>query len=156
MGHDLVEAFSLFLGLVSNCIIEGEARKKCKRKIVGPLRNALVFKSDRDKGRKQAIILYGMTTVFPHSSLMCYHTTMASTKIGVSLPAELVAFADEEAARRGTSRSGLLASLLKAEQIREQTRQYLDKHGWDVTEDEQAWREYQRQRMAEEYSDDQW
>ena len=69
---------------------------------------------------------------------------MASTKIGVSLPEELVAFADEEAARRGISRSGLLASLLEAEQIREQTRQYLDKHGWDIAEDEQAWREYQR------------
>jgi metal-responsive CopG/Arc/MetJ family transcriptional regulator len=81
---------------------------------------------------------------------------MASLKIGVSLPEELVSFADEEAARRGLSRSGLLASLLEAEQIREQTRQYLDKHGWDVAEDEQAWREYQRRRMEEEYGDDQW
>jgi metal-responsive CopG/Arc/MetJ family transcriptional regulator len=97
-----------------------------------------------------------MTIVLPLSSILCYPTTMASTKIGVSLPEELVAFADEEAARRGISRSGLLALLLEAEQIREQTRQYLDKHGWDVAEDEQAWREYQRRRMAEEYGDDQW
>ncbi len=67
-----------------------------------------------------------------------------------------MAFADEEAARRGTSRSGLLASLLEAEKIREQTRQYLDKHGWDVAEDEQGWREYQRRRTAEEYGGDQW
>ena len=81
---------------------------------------------------------------------------MASKKIGVSLPEELVAFADEEAARRGASRSGLLAALLKAEKVREQTRRYLDRYGWDVAEDEEAWREYQRSRMAEEYGDDQW
>lgn len=81
---------------------------------------------------------------------------MASTKIGVSLPQKLVEFADDEARRRGTSRSGLLASLLEAERIREQTRRYLDIHGWDVTEDEESWRKYQRRRMAEEYRDDEW
>jgi len=77
-------------------------------------------------------------------------------KIGVSLPDELVAFADLEAARRGTSRSGLLAELLTAERIREQTKRYLDRHDWDVAEDEEAWREYQRSRMAQEYADDDW
>ena len=77
-------------------------------------------------------------------------------KIGVSLPAELIAFADQEADRRGTSRSGLLAELLRAEQVREQTRAYLDRYGWDVAEDDQAWRDYQRRRMAEEYADDEW
>lgn len=77
-------------------------------------------------------------------------------KIGVSLPAELVAFADQEAERRGSTRSGLLAELLEAEQIREQVRRYLDQHGWDVTEDEASWRAYQRGRMAEEYADDDW
>ncbi len=81
---------------------------------------------------------------------------MASIKIGVSLPEDLVAFADEEASRRGTSRSGLLASLLEAEKVREQTRQYLDRYGWDVAEDEEAWREYQRRRMTVEYGDEQW
>ena len=77
-------------------------------------------------------------------------------KIGVSLPEALVDFADEEAKRRGTSRSGFLACLLEAEKIREQTRRYLDIHGWDVAEDEESWREYQRRRMAEEYRDDEW
>ncbi len=77
-------------------------------------------------------------------------------KIGVSLPDELVAFADEEASRRGTSRSGLLAELLAAERVREQTLRYLDRYGWDVAEDDEAWREYQRRRTAEEYGADEW
>lgn len=77
-------------------------------------------------------------------------------KIGVSLPKDLVAFADEAAERRGTSRSGLIARLLEAERIREQTAAYLDRHGWDVAEDEAAWQRYQQRRMAEEYSDDEW
>jgi metal-responsive CopG/Arc/MetJ family transcriptional regulator len=77
-------------------------------------------------------------------------------KIGVSLPDDLIAFADREAKRRKTSRSSLLAQLLDAERVREQTRRYLDRHGWDVVEDEEAWRRYQRRRMAEEYRDDEW
>ncbi len=77
-------------------------------------------------------------------------------KIGVSLPEELVAFADEEALRRRTSRSGLLAQLLQAERVLEQTRKYLDRYGWDVADDEDAWREHQRRRAAEEYRDDEW
>ena len=72
-------------------------------------------------------------------------------KIGVSLPEDLIVFADREANRRGTSRSGL-----RAEQVREQTRAYLDRYGWDVAEDDTAWRDYQRRRMAEEYGDDEW
>jgi len=79
-----------------------------------------------------------------------------SMKIGVSLPEDLVTFADAAARRRGTSRSVLLASLLKAERVREQTQRYLDRHGWDVTDDEKAWRKYQRRRMAAEYRDDEW
>ena len=77
-------------------------------------------------------------------------------KIGVSLADDLVAFADEEARRRGLTRSGLLAQLLRAERVREQTRAYLDRHGWDVAEDESAWHEYQSRRMEREYSDDEW
>ncbi len=77
-------------------------------------------------------------------------------KVGVSLPDDLIAFADQEANRRGTTRSGLLAQLLKAERVREQTRRYIDEHGWDVAEDEGAWREYQRRRTAQEYGDDEW
>jgi metal-responsive CopG/Arc/MetJ family transcriptional regulator len=77
-------------------------------------------------------------------------------KIGVSLPDELVEFADSEAERRGTSRSGLLAELLEEARIRERVRRYLDEHGWDVAEDVQAWRSYQRARMAREYADDEW
>ena len=77
-------------------------------------------------------------------------------KIGVSLPEDLVAFADEAARRRGTSRSQLLARLLHAERVRQQTQQYLDRHGWDVVDDDAAWRRYQRRRMAEEYRDDEW
>ena len=77
-------------------------------------------------------------------------------KIGVSIPDELVAFADEEALRRRTSRSGLLTQLLQAERVHEQTRKYLDRYGWDVVDDEAAWRDHQRRRAAEEYSDDEW
>ncbi|HXV61370.1 MAG TPA: ribbon-helix-helix domain-containing protein [Vicinamibacteria bacterium] len=77
-------------------------------------------------------------------------------KIGVSLPEELIDFADEEAKRRGTSRSGFFAELLHAERVREQTRRYIDQYGWDVAEDEEAWRSHQRRRTAEEYADDEW
>lgn len=77
-------------------------------------------------------------------------------KIGVSLPEDLIAFADKAAQRRGTSRSGLLAELLHAEKVREQVGTYLDRYGWDVAEDDEAWREYQRHRMAAEYGADEW
>lgn len=82
--------------------------------------------------------------------------TIGAMKIGVSLPDDLIAFADREAKRRGTSRSNLLAQLLQDERIREQARRYLDRHGWDIVEDEEAWRKHQRRRMAEEYRDDSW
>jgi metal-responsive CopG/Arc/MetJ family transcriptional regulator len=77
-------------------------------------------------------------------------------KIGVSLPKDLVAFADQAAKRRGTSRSELLARLLQAERVRQQTQEHLDRHGWDVVDDEAAWRRYQRRRMAQEYRADEW
>lgn len=77
-------------------------------------------------------------------------------KIGVSIPDELVAFADEEARRRSTSRSGFMAELIQAEKVRGQARRYIDRHGWDVAEDESAWSEYQRRRIAEDYADDEW
>jgi metal-responsive CopG/Arc/MetJ family transcriptional regulator len=77
-------------------------------------------------------------------------------KVGVSLDEELVRFADEEARRRGTTRSGLLAELLKVERIRRQALEYLGRYGWDVAEDEASWREYQRRRMAAEYAADDW
>ena len=77
-------------------------------------------------------------------------------KIGVSLPQNLIAFADDAAKRRGTSRSELLAGLLEAERVRQQTQAYLDRHGWDIVDDEAAWRRYQRRRTAEEYRDDEW
>jgi hypothetical protein len=81
---------------------------------------------------------------------------MGLMKIGVSLPEELVAFADEIASRQGTSRSGLLARLLQDERVRQQTQKYLDRYGWDVVDDEAGWRRYQRRRMAQEYRDDEW
>jgi metal-responsive CopG/Arc/MetJ family transcriptional regulator len=77
-------------------------------------------------------------------------------KIGVSLPEDLITFADKTAERRGTSRSGLLAELLKAERVRQEVGTYLDRYGWDIAEDDDAWREYQRHRMATEYGDDEW
>jgi metal-responsive CopG/Arc/MetJ family transcriptional regulator len=77
-------------------------------------------------------------------------------KIGISLPKDLLAFADEAARRRGTSRSEFVARLLEAERVRQQTQEYLDRHGWDVVDDEAAWRRYQRRRMAEEYRADEW
>lgn len=77
-------------------------------------------------------------------------------KIGVSIPDFLIDFADAEAKRRGTTRSGFLTQLLEAEKMREQTKRYIDEHGWDVAEDEESWRAHQRRRMAEEYADDEW
>jgi metal-responsive CopG/Arc/MetJ family transcriptional regulator len=77
-------------------------------------------------------------------------------KIGVSLPEDLVTFADKAARRRGKSRSELLASLLEAERVRMKAQAYLDRHGWDIVEDEVAWRRYQRRRMAREYRNDEW
>lgn len=77
-------------------------------------------------------------------------------RLGVSIPDDLVEFADAEAKRRGTTRSGLLAQLLEAERIGEQVRRYIDEHGWDVAEDDEAWRSYQRRRAADEYGDDEW
>ncbi len=77
-------------------------------------------------------------------------------KIGVSLRKDLVAFADEAAKRQRTTRSELLARLLEAERVRQQTKQYLDRHGWDVCDDAAAWRRYQRRRLAKEYRGDRW
>jgi len=77
-------------------------------------------------------------------------------KLGVSLPDDLVAFADAEARRRGTTRSGFLVQLLESERLREQVGRYIDRHGWDVAEDEESWRRHQRRRMREEYADDEW
>ena len=81
---------------------------------------------------------------------------MSRMKIGVSLPKDLVGFADQAARRRGTSRSELLAHLLQAERVHQQTQEYLDRHGWDVVDDEAAWRRYQRRRMTQEYRNDEW
>jgi hypothetical protein len=75
-------------------------------------------------------------------------------KLGVSLPDDLVAFADEVARRRRTTRSGYLAQLLETERMREQVGRYIDRHGWDVAEDDEAWRRHQRHRMQEDYGDD--
>lgn len=43
-----------------------------------------------------------------------------------------------------------------AEQIQAQVRCYIDRHGWDVADDEELWRQYQQAQMAEEYRDDEW
>ena len=74
----------------------------------------------------------------------------------MSLPDELIAFADEAARRRGLTRSAYLAELLEAERLRDQVNRYVDRYGWDVAEDVEAWRDYQRQRMAADYADDEW
>jgi hypothetical protein len=44
----------------------------------------------------------------------------------------------------------------EAREVQERARQYLDRYGWDVAEDEESWREYQKRRMAEEYGEDEW
>jgi metal-responsive CopG/Arc/MetJ family transcriptional regulator len=77
-------------------------------------------------------------------------------KIRVSLPRHLIEVVDETAERRGTTRSGLLERLLEAELVRERTRRYLDRFGWDVVDDAASWRVYQRRCMVEEYADDEW
>lgn len=77
-------------------------------------------------------------------------------KLDVSLPDDLVTFADKEARRRGNTRSGLLAQLFEAELLRVQLGRYIDRHGWDVAEDEEAWRRYQQSRLQEDYAGDEW
>jgi len=77
-------------------------------------------------------------------------------KLGVSLPDDLVTFADKEAERRGTSRSAYLAQLLEADKLRSQVAEYIDRHGWDVSESDDRWRAHQRIRMKEDYADDDW
>ncbi len=77
-------------------------------------------------------------------------------KLGVSLPRDLVEFADEEARRRRTTRSGYLAHLIELERTREQVSSYIDRHGWDVAEDGAAWKRYQQRRMEQDYGDDEW
>jgi hypothetical protein len=80
----------------------------------------------------------------------------AHVKISISLPDVLVSFADSEAIRRGTTRSGLLAQLLEEVRVGVQVTQYLDRYGWDVAEDEDAWRVCQAARMAQQYGHDEW
>ena len=77
-------------------------------------------------------------------------------QVGVILPEELLAFADQEARRRGITRSRLVAELLEAERVRQQLRSYLNRHGWDVVEDGASWRRHQARSMAAEYPDDLW
>lgn len=77
-------------------------------------------------------------------------------KVGVSLPEELIEFADAEASRRQTTRSGLIADLLHAERVRREVSDYIDRNGWDVVADEESWRRYQRGRMKAEYESDEW
>jgi len=77
-------------------------------------------------------------------------------KLGVSLPQDLVAFADREAERGGTTRSGYLAQLLEAERVRRQVGEYIDQHGWDVCEDDGAWQVYQRRCFEDDYGSDEW
>lgn len=61
---------------------------------------------------------------------------MRRKKIGVSIPEDLVAFADQTAQARGVSRSELLARLLESERVLVHTGRCLDRHGWDVVGDE--------------------
>ena len=77
-------------------------------------------------------------------------------KLGISLPDELVDFADHEADRTGTTRSGFLARLLREEQVRRGVAAYIDRHGWDVAEDEEGWRTYQVERLKADYGSDDW
>ncbi len=77
-------------------------------------------------------------------------------KLGVSLPDDLVAFADREAEQAGMTRSGFLAQLLEAERVRRRVSQYIDQHGWDVCEDDAAWQSYQKRRFGDDYGSDEW
>lgn len=45
---------------------------------------------------------------------------------------------------------------LRPEQVGERLCSYLDRHGWDLTDDEATRRAYQRRQMALEYQDDSW
>jgi len=102
----------------------------------------------------QVIIRSGQVDSLEYLGIPDWYTS--GMKIGVSLPADLVRFADQAARSRGTSRSVLLARLLEAERVRQQIVRYLDRHGWDVADDEEKWRKYQRRRMAAEYRADEW
>lgn len=50
----------------------------------------------------------------------------------------------------------LVTRLLGDELVRRRVRRYIDAHGWDIAEDDEAWREVQRRRTAEEYGADEW
>jgi len=45
---------------------------------------------------------------------------------------------------------------LAASDIRSQVSAYIDRFGWDIAENEIAWRMYQRRQMQREYGRDQW
>ncbi|HEX3526480.1 MAG TPA: hypothetical protein VH988_05390 [Thermoanaerobaculia bacterium] len=58
--------------------------------------------------------------------------------------------------RRGGRPLLVLPNPLEAAQIQAQVRRYIDQHGWDVTDGEGRWRQYQQARMADEYRADDW
>ena len=60
------------------------------------------------------------------------------------------------ASRQRTICSQRLARPLEARRVRKLTEKYLDRYGWDVCDDEAAWRRHQRKRMAKEYRGDSW
>lgn len=114
-------------------------------------------------GHGNALALYGFWTALAADgsgvgipTSIPDRDTLGNMKLGVSLPEELVEFADREAKHRRTTRSGYIAGLLEAERVRRQVTQYVDRHGWDVAADERAWREYQSRRMREDYGGDDW
>ncbi len=86
-------------------------------------------------------------------------------RLTISIPEELLRRLDEAAAEAGLKRSqALQAAVLRwlesvrAAQVREQIGRYYAKHPEELEPDEenQAWREYQRSRMAQEYGEDEW
>lgn len=50
----------------------------------------------------------------------------------------------------------LLLPAIAAAEVNAQTTASVDRHGWDVARDPVAWRTHQRERMAQEYSEDDW
>jgi len=77
-------------------------------------------------------------------------------RIAITLSDDLLAYADSEAERRGTTRSGLLSELLAEAKLQGERMAPISQHSWPSVEEEAAWRTYQRARMASEYAEDDW
>src|SRR4029079_18414138 len=97
---------------VENSTADPSTRSFAPPGVIRPLLPGSPWRGILAAGRSSRGHPVGHRGGIPRYSSPCYPRFM---KIGVSLPDHLLVFADEEAERRGITRSGLLARLLEAE-----------------------------------------